>query len=245
MQYHQPSHKPPRVVMVETSHPGNIGAAARAMKTMCLYELSLVQPEIFPDASAFARASGAADILENAQCFDDLSSAIADCQQVIAISARPRKVSAPVLAPRQLMQAMLNDMRDLKVAWLFGRERNGLTNQEIDLCHAICTIPANCDYASLNIAAAVQVLSYEWHAAQLENRFSARNDLPQSPALATVKDHEGFYQHLWQALHKIGFLDRQNPLPLQRKLRHLFTRTGLTQADINILRGILKNILKQ
>ena len=245
MQYHQQSHKQPRVVMVETSHPGNIGAAARAMKTMCLYELSLVQPKIFPDAGAFARASGAADILEHAQRFDNLSNAIADCQKVIAISARPRKVSTPVLTPRQLMQAMLNDMQDLKVAWLFGRERNGLTSQEIDLCHAICTIPANRHYGSLNIAAAVQVLSYEWYAAQLEERFSAHNNLPQSPALATVKDCEGFYQHLWQALNKIEFLDKQNPLPLQRKLRRLFDRTGLTQADINILRGILKSILKQ
>ena len=235
--------------MVETSHPGNIGAAARAMKTMCLHELSLVQPKIFPDAGAFARASGAADILEKAQRFDDLSSAIADCQKVIAISARPRKVSTPVLTPRQLMRAMLNDMRQLKVAWLFGRERNGLNNQEIDLCDAICTIPANRDYGSLNIAAAVQVLSYEWHAAQLEDGFCVHNHSAPAPApapaLAAVKEREGFYQHLWQTLDKIGFLDRQNPLPLQRKLRRLFTRTRLTQADINILRGILKSILKQ
>lgn len=143
------------------------------------------------------------------------------------------------------MQAMLNDMSGLQVAWLFGRERNGLDNEEIDLCHAICTIPSNEEYGSLNIAAAVQVLSYEWYAAQMEDKFSQHNNLQQTPSLASVEDREGFYQHLWQALEKIDFLDKENPVPLQRKLRRLYDRAGLTLADINILRGILKNVLKQ
>tara|TARA_R110002049_G_scaffold124479_1_gene279977 strand:- start:59978 stop:60697 length:720 start_codon:yes stop_codon:yes gene_type:complete len=238
--------KQPKVVLVETSHPGNIGAAARAMKTMCLYELGLVLPKQFPDPVAFARASGAADILENARQYNTLTEAIADCQNVVGITARNRKLSAPVVTPKELMQQMLSDSVNTQVAWVFGRERNGLSNEEIDLCTTVCTIPSNKEYGSLNIAAAVQILCYEWHVAGLgavndvSNQSSSRSGM-----LAPVAEREGFYEHLWQALDKIEFLDKDNPTPLMRKMRRLFDRSQMSSADINILRGILKNVLKQ
>ena len=238
--------KQPRVVMVETSHPGNIGAAARAMKTMCLYDLGLVLPKQFPDPVAFARASGAADILENARQFNTLADAVADCQNVVGITARNRKLSAPVVTPKELMQQMLYGSQEIQVAWIFGRERNGLSNEEIDLCSTVCTIPSNSDYGSLNIAAAVQILCYEWHVAQLNMQHEAsRKSASQGKALAPVAEREGFYEHLWQALDKIEFLDKDNPTPLMRKMRRLFDRSQMSSADINILRGILKNVLKQ
>ncbi|MFK8026742.1 MAG: RNA methyltransferase [Gammaproteobacteria bacterium] len=246
MKQKQTKLKQPRVVMVETSHPGNIGAAARAMKTMCLYDLGLVRPKEFPDPVAFARASGAADILENAHQFDTLTDAISDCQTVVGITARSRKLSAPVVTPKVLMQQMFNDSMQTQVAWVFGRERNGLSNEEIDLCTTVCTIPSNSEYGSLNIAAAIQILCYEWHVAQLDWQHESPGDsLPQSKALAPVVEKEGFYEHLWQALEKIEFLDKDNPIPLMRKIRRLFDRSQMSSAEINILRGILKNIIKQ
>ena len=243
----QPATNQPRVIMVETSHPGNIGAAARAMKTMCLDQLALVEPKIFPDPVAFARASGAAELLEAANTYETLQSAISDCQKVVGITARNRKLSAPVVTPKELMQQMLCEAQDTQFAWVFGRERNGLTNEEIDLCTTVCTIPSNSEYGSLNIAAAVQVLCYEWHVAQLDaQRENAQLNHPAlQQAAAPVGEREGFYEHLWQTLDKIDFLDKSNPTPLMRKLRRLFDRTQLTHAEINILRGILKSILKQ
>lgn len=236
----------PKVVLVETSHPGNIGATARAMKTMCLQELALVKPQVFPDPVAFARASGAADILEHASQFSDLPSAIADCQKIVGITARNRKISAPVVTPKELMHQTFADKTVKKVAWVFGRERNGLTNDEIDLCDTVCTIPSNEEYGSLNLAAAVQILSYEWFVAQLADDVQkVEINEQQAPEPAPAAEKEGFYEHLWEALEKIEFLDKGNPTPLMRKLRRLYDRANLTSAEINILRGILKNVIKQ
>jgi len=231
-----------KIVLVETSHPGNIGAAARAMKTMCLTQLSLVKPQKFPDPVAFARASGAAELLENSQRCETLHEAVADCQRVVGVTARDRKLSASVLAPKPLMQELMTQYHGLKVAFVFGRERNGLTNEEIDLCHSVCTIPANDEYASLNLAAAVQIICYEWHVAQL----AIQDNEPSRKALAIAPagEIEGFYQHLWKVLEKVDFLDQENPVPLMRKVRHMYDRTELTRADVNILRGILKSIEK-
>jgi TrmH family RNA methyltransferase len=246
MKQNQMKIKQPRVVMVETSHPGNIGAAARAMKTMCLYDLALVQPKEFPNPVAFARASGAADILENAQQFETLTAALVDCQNVVGITARNRKLSAPVVTPKELMQQMISDSEQTQVAWVFGRERNGLSNEEIDLCSTVCTIPSNSEYGSLNIAAAIQIMCYEWHVAQLDRQHGAsKANSPPLKSLAPVGEREGFYEHLWQALDKIEFLDKDNPTPLMRKIRRLFDRSQMSSAEINILRGILKNVLKQ
>ncbi len=235
----------PKIIMVETSHPGNIGAAARAMKTMCLDQLALVNPGSYPDPVAFARSSGAADLLENACLYPSLSQAVADCQFVVGITARSRKLSAPVMTPRQLVDDMVTQNDEAQYAWVFGRERNGLSNEEIDLCNIVCTIPSNPDYGSLNIAAAVQVLCYEWYATSVGENFRGRPSSVTSDPLAAVEEREGFYQHLWQALSALDFLDTENPVPLQRKLRRMFDRTRLTCSEINILRGILKSILKQ
>jgi len=235
----------PRVIMVETSHPGNIGAAARAMTTMNMDQLSLVQPKVFPDPVAFARSSGATDLLDKAQVHDSLSEAIQDCQIVVGITARSRKLSAPVVTPKQLISLMNSDYKAMQVGWVFGRERNGLNNDEIDLCNVVCTIPSNPEYGSLNIAAAIQVFCYEWYASQTVANVAPADTTSNSGSLALVGEKEGFYQHLWQALNKIEFLDKDNPVPVQRKLRRLFDRAQLSRSEINILRGILKNVLKQ
>ena len=235
----------PKIVLIETSHPGNIGAVARAMKTMCLNDLALVQPKSFPDPVAFARASGAAELLEEAQQCDSINEAIADCQRVIGVTARNRKLSAPVLTPKEIMQELLSEYNETQAAFVFGRERNGLTNEEIDLCHTVCTIPSNNEYGSLNLAAAVQILCYEWHVANLGHEHpQSETQSKKSPAIAPAGEIEGFYEHLWQTLEKIDFLDEQNPIPLMRKVRRLFDRTELTSSEINILRGILKSINK-
>lgn len=231
----------PKIVLVETSHPGNIGASARALKTMGLSTLALVRPQSFPDPVAFARASGAAEVLENAQRCDDLAQAVADCQRVVGVTARDRRLSAPVLSPKQLMQELNAHYAGVQTAFVFGRERNGLTNEEIDKCHSVCTIPANPDYASLNLAAAVQIICYEWYLAQLP--FAGASE-QKSPAIAPAGEIEGFYQQLWQVLEAIDFLDSANPIPLMRKVRRLYDRTELTSAEINILRGILTSVTK-
>lgn len=231
--------------MVETSHPGNIGAAARAMKTMCLHQLALVEPKSYPDPVAFARSSGAADVLEHAQVYSSLTQAISDCQVVVGITARSRRLSAPVMTPKQLVHYMSTECRTSQVGWVFGRERNGLSNEEIDLCNVVCTIPSNPEYGSLNIAAAIQILCYEWYVSQNQIDCVSAEEPTGINSLAPAAEREGFYQHLWQALLKIEFLDEQNPLPLQRKVRRLFDRAQLSSAEVNILRGILKNILKQ
>ena len=161
-----------KIVLVETSHPGNIGAAARAMKTMQLSNLALVNPGDLHDPSARARATRAYDILDQAQIFSSLEDAIADCQHVIGVTARTRANAAKAFTPRVLLENLSEQKEALRVAWVFGRERNGLTNEEIDLCHSVCTIPANPDFSSLNIASAVQIICYEAYCRGLESETS-------------------------------------------------------------------------
>ncbi|MDG0996066.1 MAG: RNA methyltransferase [Gammaproteobacteria bacterium] len=231
-----------KIVLVETSHPGNIGAAARAMKTMQLSNLALVNPGDLHDPSARARATRAYDILDQAQIFGSLEDAIADCQHVIGVTARTRANAAKAFTPRVLLENLSEQKEALRVAWVFGRERNGLTNEEIDLCHSVCTIPANPDFSSLNIASAVQIICYEAYCRGLESETS---DHQQPTAIAASHELEGFYQHCWQTLEKVEFLDTDNPIPLQRKFRNIFDRTSLTSSEINILRGIFTAILKR
>lgn len=231
-----------RIVLVGTQHPGNIGAAARAMKTMGLEDLRLVQPQRFPDPEAKARASGAIDILEAAQVHDSLADAVADCVQVIGSSARSRKLAWPQLDPRKCGVALLEAATDGPVALVFGRERTGLTNAELDLCTAAVTIPANPDYSSLNLAAAVQVLSYEVRASALAGMApgSAGSAAPAEEAPpATHAELERLYEHLQTVLAARDFLDRHNPEHLMRRLRRLYGRTGLDRNEVQILRGML------
>jgi len=224
-----------RIVLVETSHGGNIGAVARAMKNMCLEELALVNPRQFMSEECVARASGADDILREASVHSDLDEALADCHLVVGASARLRTVAWPQLDPRQCAGRVVEAVgRGQRVALVFGRERTGLTNAELERCRYLVHIPSNPDYSSLNLAMAVQVLAYEL---MMQGQATA----PPQPAgdLATAADMRGLFAHLEQALEDIGFLDPRKSDKLMRRLKRLFHRAEPDQDEIRILRGIL------
>jgi len=227
-----------RIVLVETSHPGNIGAAARAMKTMGLSRLYLVSPSAYPHADATARAAGADDILSDAEVVASLSEALRGCSLSVGTSARERTVDWPRLGPRQCGQRLADEAEaGREAALVFGRERTGLNNEELDLCQFQVQIPSNPAYSSLNLAAAVQVLSYELRLAIGEAPRRARRDPADVPA--RFEEVEALYQALEDALVAWDFLDPDNPRHLMRRLRRLFGRAGLTRNEVNILRGIL------
>ncbi|HEY1773176.1 MAG TPA: RNA methyltransferase [Gammaproteobacteria bacterium] len=230
-----------RIVMVETSHPGNIGAAARAMKTMCLTDLVLVSPLEFPHADASARASGAVDLLERARVVKTLDEALAGCTLVAGTSARQRGLGPPVLAPREcLARVHAAAAAGQETALVFGRERIGLTNEELGRCHILVNIPSNPDYSSLNIAAAVQVLGYEWMLAQGIGPAAGENeDKP-----ATAEEMEKLFEHMETAALETGFLDPANPKHLMRRIRRLFHRAQPDQNEVHILRGLFSALQK-
>jgi len=229
-----------RVVLVNTSHPGNIGGVARAMKNMCLSDLALVDPIAeFPSGKARARASGALDVLETTQIFPTLREAIADCQLVFGASARLRTIPWPLLDARSCASLIAESLSSTKMALVMGRENAGLTNEELELCHYLVHIPANPDYNSLNIAAAVQVLAYEIHTACLAQQGEDDLQVPNDYPPVTSAEMEGLYMHFEEALRELGFYDPQNPRQLMRRLRRLFNRVHLDKMELNILRGIL------
>lgn len=236
-----------RVVLVEPSHPGNIGAAARAMKTMSMQRLYLVKPKLFPHAEATARASGAHDVLSDAVCCDSLEDALHGCALVFACSARQRSLSWPQLNPRQCAYMMVSKYRNLELALVFGREQSGLSNEELDLCHYLVYIPSNPVYNSLNLAAAVQILNYELYvASESENRSQEADILtPAEDRIAEFESVERLYDHLEETLIALEFLDPANPKYLMRRLRRLFNRTRLTRKEVNILRGMLTATLRK
>ena len=223
-----------RIVLIETSHPGNIGAAARAMKNMCLDKLYLVKPKDFPSAVATARASGADDVLANAVCCETLQEAVKDCSLVVGASARLRSVNWPELNPRQCAELVNVEEKNGGVAIIFGREDSGLSNEELDKCQYLVHIPTNAEYSSLNIAAAIQVICYELHLASQE----AVDEVSTEPR-ASGAQMEGFFQHMESALKEIGFLKPPSCQKLIRRLRRLYNRAQLDETDINILRGVL------
>lgn len=224
-----------RVVLARTSHPGNIGAAARAMKTMGLSRLVLVDPAVFPNSQADAMASGATDVLARAQVCATLTEALADTTLALGVSARRRDIVAEVLTPPEASMRLLAEAAAAPVALVFGNETSGLSNEELGLCQGLVTIPANPDYSSLNLAAAVQVLSYEIRQAWL-----GRGSWPQPEMDAATGDEvEKFYAHLETALAELEFLNPGSPGKLMLKLRRLFSRTRLAREEVNILRGIL------
>ena len=240
-----------RVVLVNTSHPGNIGGAARAMKNMGLSRLVLVQPMDFPAADASARASGADDVLSNAIVVDSLKQALVGCSMAIGTSARERSIPWPLLDPREcasktVERAAAGD----EIALVFGREHAGLTNDELQRCHFHVHIPSNPDFSSLNLAAAVQVLSYEvrmaWLAAQGEAGGEQKQDVAASRncELATLDEMELFYDHLEKTLVDIGFLDPEKPRHLMPRLRRLYGRSEVDGTEMSILRGILTETQK-
>lgn len=226
-----------RIVLVGTTHPGNIGAAARAMKTMALRCLRLVEPVVFPSAEASARASGADDLLAAAEVYRDLDAAVGDCAVVMGASARPRALPWPGLEPREAAAALVERAQEAPVAVLFGRENSGLNNRELQRCSRLIHIPANPGYSSLNLGAAVQVMAYElMMAARQSSPVGVARDSP----LASEEERQGFYRHLEETLLRIGYLDPAAPKQLMRRLHRLFNRVDLEQNEINILRGILK-----
>jgi|TARA_Y100001970_G_scaffold289818_1_gene421355 tRNA (cytidine32/uridine32-2'-O)-methyltransferase len=242
-----------RVVLVNTSHPGNIGGAARAMKNMGLSELVLVDPERFPDPDAVSRASGADDVLANARIVATLEEAIADCSLVLGTSARDRRIPWPVLDPRESADKVLDQLEqlpDAQIALVFGREDSGLTTDELQRCQYHVHIPSMPDFSSLNLAAAVQVLAYELRMQGLQREGAPTkmhkvettavfNEIP-----ATAGELEQFYQHLEQVLVEIGFHDPQKPRQLMPRLRRLYGRVHLNRMEMNILRGILTETQK-
>jgi tRNA (cytidine32/uridine32-2'-O)-methyltransferase len=246
---------PIRVVLVETSHPGNIGACARAMKTMGLTDLVLVRPRQFPHAEASAMASGADDLLVNARVCDTLAEALGECSLAIATSARSRTLAWTNATPRQAAVAMHTHSvaaaaRQLSLpaaAIVMGPEKTGLTNEDLARCGMLVQIPANPRYSSLNLAMAVQVLCYELRVAWLESSRSeddaaeraAATDTAREAPPATATELEGLHEHMERVLTSAGFLHPDHPHQLKLKLRRLFHRASLDRDEINILRGML------
>lgn len=224
-----------RVVLSHTSHPGNIGAAARAMKTMGLSHLFLVNPKRFPDATADAMASGATDVLAHAVVCASLEQALQGAVLVVGLTARQRDLSHAMLTLRQAAPQILARAGEAPVALLFGTEMSGLSNTELEKCQLLITIPVNPEFSSLNLAAAVQVVSYELRTCGIVTAPISK-DFP----LASFEDVERFYEHLERTLIEINFLDPLHPKRLMTRFRRLFARAQLEQEEVNILRGFLK-----
>jgi len=235
-----------RIVLVQTSHPGNIGSTARAMKTMGLSRLYLVAPKLFPHAKAIELASSADDVLATAVVTASLEEALQDCQLVIGSSTRPRGIALPALNPRQCGEQVVQEGQQGDVAIVFGREDSGLTNEELLHCHFHVAIPSNPDYSSLNLAAAVQVICYEIRVASLSAAALSQTQLfeLQHDDFASAEEVEGFYVHLKDVLIQIDFLRPDNPKRLMPRLRRLFNRIRLEKTEIRILRGILTAITR-
>jgi len=227
-----------KIILVETSHPGNIGAAARAMKTMGLEQLVLVNPKSFPDPQAVAMASGAEDVLQQAVVVADLATAIADCHWVLGATARARDLSWPMFTPKQITAAVLPRVHQgQRIALVFGRESSGLTNDELWLCHAGITIPTSPHYRSLNLSQAVQIIAYELFQGLGDFQPVAAESCPvNAQAMAQ------FYQHLEEVLVEIGFMQKDEPKRLLPKLKRLFNRSAPEALEMNILRGFLTQI---
>ena len=225
-----------RIVLVDTSHPGNIGATARAMKNMSLRQLHLVTPQHYPHQEATSRASGADDLLNDARVAESLDEALTDCRLVVGTSARTRSVDWPVVSPREAAAKLVQEAKQGDVALVFGRERSGLTNDELDRCTFLVHIPTNEEYSSLNLGAAVQILAYEIYLAHHQTH---ADDVDSKRDLATADMLQGFHEHLAQALDDIGFTDPRQSQKLLRRLRSLFQRARPDKDEINIMRGIL------
>lgn len=232
-----------RVVLVNTSHPGNIGGAARAMKNMGLSQLYLVAPKDYPADRAQWRAAGALDVLESAVVVETLDEAIADCGLVVGTSARGRRIPWPLFTPREFGEKAVAEASVHDVAVVFGREDRGLTNEELHKCHYHVHIPSNPNYSSLNLAAAVQVLSYEIRMATLtleDGKAPHFDDWDVPPA--KQKDLEMYFEHLEKTMITIGFYTPDNPRQTMTRMRRLYNRIRLDQMELNIMRGMLTAI---
>jgi TrmH family RNA methyltransferase len=227
-----------RIVLIQTSHSGNIGSAARAMKTMGLSDLCLVNPKCFPDPQATVMSSNADDILDAASVVNSLQQAVADCHIVIGTSARhQRNLSWDTFDPRHCGELVGKQLAEnKKVALVFGRERSGLTNEELSFCHHLVHIPTNAEYSSLNVASAVQILSYECRMGCSDSQPVAHE---LNEEVISAEDMEGFYDHLQQALIDVEFLNPENPRYLMPRLRRMYGRIKVTRSELSLLRGML------
>ena len=227
--------------------PYNIGAAARVMKNMGLERLYLVQPKSFPNYEASAMASGASDLLSRAIVCDSFAEALEGCHLVLGTTARERKIQHEFIDGRQAGELTAYESQQQEVALVFGRERTGLTNDEIGLCHKLINIPTNPDYSSLNVASAIQIISYEVMMALGVQQAHQANDNHNGSEYASSENVQRFYEHLENTLVEIDFLKLTRSPQLMPKLRHIYNRARLTQEELNILRGILtktQNIIK-
>lgn len=230
-----------RVVLVSTSHPGNIGSTARAMKTMGLNSLYLVEPRSFPDLKAKEMAAGADDVLEQAVITDSLDEALKGCQLIFGTSARPRGLSLPGLTPYSCAELVSKQADETQIALVFGREHAGLTNEELLKCHYHINIPSNPEYSSLNLSQAVQIVAYELRMKLLAPKalVSMRQD-----EYATVDEIERFYEHLREVFLETQFLKATHPRRLMQRVRRLFNRVNLEKMEVSILRGMLSQVQK-
>ncbi|MEX1033471.1 MAG: tRNA (cytosine(32)/uridine(32)-2'-O)-methyltransferase TrmJ [Cellvibrionaceae bacterium] len=229
-----------RIVLVNTSHPGNVGAAARAMKNMGLSRLYLVDPRDYPSPKAVWRAANAADVLDGVVVVETLADAVGDCGLVVGTSARERRIPWPLLTPRECGERSWTESASHQIAIVFGREDRGLTNEELQQCQFHVHIPANPDYSALNISAAVQVICYEIRMAYLAAEAGKPihfEDWDMPPA--KQQDLEHYYAHLQETLETLGFLEPDNPRQTMTRLRRLYGRIRLDQMELSILRGIL------
>lgn len=227
-----------RIVLVRPTHPGNIGATARAMRNMGLSRLILVAPQDFPSDTATARAAGADDLLTGAGVYSNVAEAVSGCKLVVATTARPRSIGWPVESPKAVMAEVAELSEESDVAIMFGQERAGLSNAEIDHAQRLIRIPVSDDFSSLNLAAAVLLVAYELSMGGEGMATSPRKRSPEEE-VASAEENHLFYQHLERVLREIGFLKPTASTRLMRKLVWLFTRARPTNEEINILRGIL------
>ncbi|GFR91622.1 tRNA (cytidine/uridine-2'-O-)-methyltransferase TrmJ [Elysia marginata] len=232
-----------RIVMIRTWHPGNIGSALRAMKTMGLRRLTLVNPPHWPHPDADTMAAGAADLIDQVKVVDSLAEAIADCSLVIGTSARSRSFSWPMLSPRVCGQQVIQEAENSQVALVFGQETMGMTNEELQQCNYHVCIPGNPEYPVLNVASAIQILCYEIRQS-VEDQFVTESDSISEDIVSypDARDMEQFYQHLEEALYHVNFIIRQHPGNAMTKLRRLFNRARPESEEMNMLRGILSRV---
>jgi len=233
-----------RVVLVNTTQPGNIGGAARAMKNMGLSRLVLVQPEVFPSDRATWRAAGAPELLDSAVVVDSFDAAIADCHLVVGTSARERRIPWPLVDPRECSARILKEPQEAEIALVFCREHSGLTNEELQRCHLHVHIPSNPDYSSLNLCAAVQVLAYELRMHQLDEAGELPICEQWDEPLVSSESVEFLIEHLERSMMKTGFHDPSNPRQTMTRLRRMFNRIRPDESEVQILRGFLSSIEK-
>ena len=235
-----------RFVLVEPSHPGNIGAVARAMKTMGLSKLYLVQPEEYPSEVALRRAVGALDVLDNAVICSSLAEALADCSLVVATSARSREVSWAQKEPAAAAVNIVDVASEAPVAIVFGRERSGLNNEELDQTRLQIIIPSNPGYSSLNLASAAQIIAYEIRKRILSVEIESPNGEPKNKPWETLASHEdlyGMYEHIEEALAAIEFIKYRPATKLMRKIIRLFSKANITVEELQIIRGIMTSAM--